>query len=194
MYFKVNYQSSFYKSSFNLFDVSEMHFCFSMPASNNPNMKKAVTFHLQHRGLGDKRWSSLVFLLTCMGLRNYNRFAADPDLYLSELQSPVATFIDEVSGTISMAKEKIRLRKSTLPPANLSLEAPTATSTMQPIGMVGLQIFTNIHINAGKIFYQNHFFKAKFCLVKYIMFSFIIMLSLLIVRVPETPRRAETVG
>ena len=34
----------------------------------------------------------------------------DPDAYLAGLRSPVAGFIDEITGAISMAKEKVRHR------------------------------------------------------------------------------------
>ena len=69
-----NYQSYFYKSEYTLYDVSALHFCFSMPSSQNPDMKKAITFHYDRKDLGAKRWESLPYLLTSYGLKNYGSF------------------------------------------------------------------------------------------------------------------------
>ena len=139
--FAVNYQSFVLQSNFTLFAVSELNFCFSLPASNNPDLRKAVTFHYDQRNLGDKRWAALPFLITCLGLRNYRTFLKDPDAYLVNLRSPAASFIDEISGIISMAREKVQKRASPSSPNHdaptICMEAaPTASQQLQPVAMV----------------------------------------------------------
>ena len=147
----VNYQTFVLKSVYKLYDVSELHFCFSMPASHSHNLRKAVTFHYDHRQLGDKRWAALPFLITCMGLRNYRNYMKDPDAYLAGLRSPAASFIDEISGTISMAKEKMQQRNSpadVLDVHTLPMEAANPEQEKSHIGMV-------IYIHHS-FFFQKH--------------------------------------
>ena len=143
--YAINYQSYALKSTFKLFDVSELHFCFSMPATNSPDLRKAVTFHYDHKDLGIKRWAALPFLITCLGLRNYRIFQKDPDEFLANLRSPAASFIDEISGVISMAKEKVQRKTPSSVPDHdnitCSMEAgPSAPLSNQPLPMVILDL------------------------------------------------------
>ena len=153
----VNYQTFVLKSVYKLFDVSEIHFCFSMPATHNHNLRKVITFHYDQKHLGEKRWAALPFLITCMGLRNYRAYTKDPDDYLANLRSPAASFIDEISGTISMAKEKVRRRLSLPAVSDLHILPLEATPPVPESPVIGMVMLFHIIFIFSLFFPKSHF-------------------------------------
>ena len=143
----ISYQSFILKSKFDLFSVNEVNFSFALPTTSNADWKKLVNFHFAHKNLGEKREHALPFLVTCMGLRHYQAFTRNPDAYLADCRSPVAGFLDEISGIITSAKERVKASQAaqasaTLNQNQLSLgPSPPATEGMATLGMVSK--FTN---------------------------------------------------
>ena len=112
--FCCNYQSSLQQSSYDLFEVTDIHFCFRFPTDKASNYRKLVAFHCNH-DLGTKRASALPFLLTSKGLLHYPDFLKHPDTYLANVNSSTGDFLDEITGCISEARKRVKTRTDKKP-------------------------------------------------------------------------------
>ena len=106
----INYQTCNLALSFDDYLINDINHSLSFPITGAVNFKKLIALALAPPNLGPKRKAALPYLITSRGLRGYQTYLSDPDLYISRLHCLAGSFLDESTGVVAEAKHRITLR------------------------------------------------------------------------------------